>query len=89
MGIYIKRNNERPSRRVALIGVVIMKKYKVYDLYEGKMSLGYADTMSEVRNIVREQAEETDNESRQWNMRPKNKKSKRSNEIVLGDLIHI
>ena len=39
-----------------------MKKYKVYDLYEGKMSLGYADTMSEVRNIVREQAEETDNE---------------------------
>lgn len=29
-----------------------MKKYKVYDLYEGKECIGYADTLSEVKKIA-------------------------------------
>ena len=39
-----------------------MRKYKVYDLYEGRTTLGYADTMAEVRQIARKQAEDTDDE---------------------------
>lgn len=39
-----------------------MKKYKVYDLYEGKLTLGYADNMQEVRKLAREQYEATDGE---------------------------
>lgn len=33
-----------------------MKKYKVYDLYESKETLGYADTMDEVKLMARDQA---------------------------------
>jgi hypothetical protein len=39
-----------------------MKKYKVYDIYEGKETLGYADTMDEVKLMARDQAEATDGE---------------------------
>lgn len=39
-----------------------MKKYKVYDIYEGKETLGYADTMGEVKLMARDQAEATDGE---------------------------
>lgn len=39
-----------------------MKKYKVYDIYEGKETLGYADTMDEVKLMARDQAEATDDE---------------------------
>ena len=39
-----------------------MKKYKVYDLYEGKECIGYADTLSEVKKIARIQYDETDGE---------------------------
>ena len=41
---------------------VKMKKFKVYDLYEGKDVLGYADTLSEVKKIARTQSEATDGE---------------------------
>lgn len=39
-----------------------MEKYKVYDVYEGKDVLGYADTMEEVRNLARIQDRDTDGE---------------------------
>ena len=39
-----------------------MKKYKVYDLYEGKECIGYADTLREVKKIARTQYTETDGE---------------------------
>lgn len=39
-----------------------MKKFKVYDLYEGKEVLGYADTLAEVKKIARTQYEATDGE---------------------------
>ena len=39
-----------------------MKKFKVYDLYEGKIVLGYADNMQEVRKLAKEQYEATDGE---------------------------
>lgn len=39
-----------------------MKKFKVYDLYDGKEFIGYADTMKEVRSLAREQYESTDGE---------------------------
>ena len=41
---------------------VKMKKFKVYDLYEGKEVLGYADTLAEVKKIARTQYEATDGE---------------------------
>lgn len=41
-----------------------MKKFKVYDLYEGKEVLGYADTLAEVKKIARTQYEATDSECR-------------------------
>ena len=39
-----------------------MKKYRVYDIYEGKDVIGYADTLTEVKRIAREQIEDTDGE---------------------------
>lgn len=39
-----------------------MKKYKVYDLYDGKDVLGYADNMCEIKKIAQEEYEETDGE---------------------------
>lgn len=39
-----------------------MKKYKVYDLYEFKECIGYADTMKEVKKLAREQYNATDGE---------------------------
>lgn len=39
-----------------------MKKFKVYDLYEGVDCIGYADTYAEVRKIARQQYDETDGE---------------------------
>ena len=39
-----------------------MKKFKVYDLYEGKDVLGYADTLFEVKKIARSQYVATDGE---------------------------
>ena len=39
-----------------------MTKFKVYDLYEGKEVLGYADTLAEVKKIARTQYEATDGE---------------------------
>lgn len=40
--------------------VVKMKKYKVYDLYDGKKCIGYADTIKEVKKLAKEYYEETD-----------------------------
>ena len=31
-----------------------MKKYKVYDLYEGKDVVGYADTLNDVKHLARD-----------------------------------
>ena len=39
-----------------------MKKYKVYDLYEGKITLGYADNISEVKKLARAEYNDTDGE---------------------------
>lgn len=39
-----------------------MKKYKVYDLYDYKEVLGYADTMQEVKRLARERMDDTDGE---------------------------
>ena len=39
-----------------------MRKFKVYDLYEGKMTLGYADNLKEVKKLARKQYIETDGE---------------------------
>ena len=39
-----------------------MKKFKVYDLYEGKDTIGYADTMADVKKIARQRADDTDGE---------------------------
>ena len=39
-----------------------MKKFKVYDLYDGKETLGYADSMQEVREIGRKRFDDTDGE---------------------------
>ena len=39
-----------------------MKKFKVYDLYEGPVCIGYADTLNEVRKLAREEYDETDGE---------------------------
>nr|DAK69979.1 MAG TPA: hypothetical protein [Caudoviricetes sp.] len=39
-----------------------MKKYKVYDLYEGKDVIGYGDTLNEVKRLAREQYRDTDGE---------------------------
>lgn len=39
-----------------------MKKYKVYDLYDGKDCIGYADTLKEVKKLAREQYNDTDGE---------------------------
>ena len=39
-----------------------MKKYKVYDLYEGKDVVGYADTLNEVKRLAREWFRDTDTE---------------------------
>lgn len=47
-------------------GLIIMKKFKVYDMYEGKMTIGYVDTLSEVKKLAREYYEETDGECSIW-----------------------
>ena len=39
-----------------------MKRFKVYDLYEGNDCIGYADTLREVKKIARIQYDETDGE---------------------------
>lgn len=46
--------------------VVKMKKYKVYDLYEFKECIGYANTIKEVKKIAREQYSATDGECQIW-----------------------
>lgn len=39
-----------------------MKRYKVYDLYDGKQTIGYADTMQEIKRLARQQYDDTDGE---------------------------
>lgn len=39
-----------------------MKKYKIVDLYDGKETLGYADTIVEIKKIAKKQYIETDGE---------------------------
>ena len=39
-----------------------MKKFKVYDMYDGPECIGYADTYQEVRKIARQQYDDTDGE---------------------------
>ena len=39
-----------------------MKKYKIYDLYEGKETIGYADTIEEMKKLSREWHKDTDGE---------------------------
>lgn len=39
-----------------------MKKFKVYDLYDGKETLGYVDTLKEIKALAKERYEETDGE---------------------------
>lgn len=38
------------------------KKYKIYDLYEGKEAIGCANDMNEMQKIAREWFEDTDGE---------------------------
>jgi hypothetical protein len=42
------------------------KKYKVYDLCEGKETLGYADNMTEIKAIAKERYDDTDGECQIW-----------------------
>lgn len=39
-----------------------MKKIKIYDLYEGKETVGYCDTLKEAKKIARQWEEDTDGE---------------------------
>ena len=39
-----------------------VKKYKVYDIYEGTQCIGYADTLEEVYRLARERIKDTDGE---------------------------
>lgn len=39
-----------------------MKRYRVYDLYEGKQIIGYADTLQEIKRLARQQYDDTDGE---------------------------
>ena len=39
-----------------------MFKYKVYDIYEGKEVVGYADTLEDCRKLAKEWSRETDGE---------------------------
>lgn len=41
-----------------------MKKFKVYDLYDGEMAetLGYADNLKEVKKLAKERYKDTDGE---------------------------
>lgn len=43
-----------------------MKKFKVYDLYEGVDCIGYADTLKEVKRIAKQQYNDTDGECSLW-----------------------
>ena len=43
-----------------------MKKFKVYDLYDGADCIGYADTLEEVRKIAIQQYDDTDGECSLW-----------------------
>ena len=38
------------------------RKYKVYDLYDYKETLGYVDNMREVRRLAAQQYDDTDGE---------------------------
>jgi len=38
------------------------KKFKVVDLYDGKETLGYADSLNEIKKIARKRLIETDGE---------------------------
>lgn len=38
------------------------KKYKVYDIYEGKDTVGYADTIEEVKKLARRWYDDVDGE---------------------------
>lgn len=38
------------------------KKYKVYDIYEGKDTVGYADTIEEVKKLAKSWYRDTDGE---------------------------
>lgn len=42
------------------------KKYRVYDLYDYKEILGYADTMKEVKRLAEERYNDTDGECDIW-----------------------
>lgn len=39
-----------------------MKKYKVFDLYEYKECIGYADNIQEVKKLAKERYNDTDGE---------------------------
>ena len=39
-----------------------MKKFKVYDMYDVPVCIGYADTYQEVRKIAKQQYDDTDGE---------------------------
>ena len=41
-----------------------MKRYKVYDLYDYKETIGYADNMQEVKALARQRFNDTDGEGR-------------------------
>lgn len=43
-----------------------MKKYKVYDLYEDKEAIGYADTIFEINRMSRNRYLDTDGECDIW-----------------------
>lgn len=50
-----------------------MKKYKVYDLYEGKDVVGYADTLNEVKRLAREWFRDTVGRTipkKEWEQKP-------------------
>lgn len=43
-----------------------MKKYKVYDLYEYKETLGYADNIRGIKKLAKERYNDTDGECDIW-----------------------
>ena len=44
------------------INMLKAKKYKVYDIYEGKDTVGYADTIEEVKKLARRWHDDVDGE---------------------------
>lgn len=65
-----------------------MKAYKVYDLYEGKETLGYCDTLEEVQALSNERYDDTDGECSIWyaELNPETNKYKYTSRIFVAGI---